>query len=156
MRRKFFDADLHNKFDVPAKKAAKELFKDLENHNLYLKENEKKIGVDFLVYKNEEHLFNLEVECKTLWENAFPYDTVQFPERKAKFCKLDKPTIFVMFNKTYTQFLTVPDDILINSPKAMVRNRYVRYGEHFFQVPITEVIFNDIRKSIKDIRSKND
>ena len=153
MVRKFFDRELYDKYDRLAKDRATELVKELTGYKFVLQENEKKRGVDLLVYQGEKHVFNIETEVKAVWkEEVFPYDSVNFPERKSKFAELDKPTLFLMFNKDLKNYLLVNNTDLLKSPKEMVRNRYVPYGEYFFQVPLDKVIFNDLKKAIINLK----
>lgn len=152
--RKFFDKNLHDKYDKNAKNEILKIFKSELDYNFELIENPKTRGVDILVHTNGDHIFNIETEVKTLWKEEFKYDTVQFPERKEKFAKLEKPTLFVMFNNDYSQFLTVSSKDLLSAPKKMVRNRYVRYGELFYQVPLEKVLFNDLKKSLINLRGE--
>lgn len=150
--RKKFDTQLYNECDSPAKKAVQALFEQHGFGSFDIVENPKKRGVDLLVYKKGEHLFNIETEIKRVWKgDKFPYDNVQFPERKQKFAELDKPTIFVMFNEDLSSYLAVVDEDLLSSPTEMVRNRFVSYGENFFQVPLDRVYFDGLKKAIKQL-----
>jgi hypothetical protein len=147
--RKFFDKDLHNKYDTPAKNIVNKLFK---NTAWRVELSDKNTDVDFKVYKNNELVAYLEVEVKTLWNDAiFPYSDVQWPGRKAKYCNLDKPTIFLMFNKNLSKYLTALDKDLLASDRVMVRNKYVAYGEIFFKVPLEKVLFNNVYKQLMRI-----
>lgn len=150
--RKLFDRELYEKYDSLAKKQVLKIFKNLEGYTFDIQENEKKRGVDLLAFVNGEHVFNIETEVKRVWSGDFEYDSVQFPERKKKFAELDKPTLFIMFNNNLSEYLVVNNTDLLNSPLEMVRNRYVPYGEHFFQVPLNRVIFNDVKKALINMR----
>jgi len=139
--RKHFDRDLYNENDAKAKAAAKEILK-----NFKVEDNPKKTGVDLLVYnKQGEHIFNVECEIKKVWVDKFTYTDVQFPERKSKYCLLEKPTFFIMFNKDLSQYLVVSSKNLLNSPLEIVPNKYISYGEKFFKVPLNKVLFNEFR-----------
>ena len=97
-------------------------------------------------------MFNVETEVKRVWKNKdFEYDSVQFPERKAKFAKLEVPTLFVMFNEKLSAYLVVKDKDLLKSPCVEVPNRYCYKGEYFYQVPLKKVKFNEIKSTIKEI-----
>jgi len=144
--RKHFDKNLHKLFDQKAKNAAIKLFEPL---GISLIENSETKGVDLLAYKDGEHLFYVETEVKSVWAtDEFPYENVQFPYRKQKYAILDKPTIFLMFNGRMNKFLTVCNEDLVKSPVEIVRNKYVAYGEYFYQVPFNKVSFNDIQRSV--------
>lgn len=149
MTRKHFDKELYAKYDVAAKKAIKKIFK---GSAWTIKENEKKTGVDFLVFEGDKHIAYLEVEVKMNWnQKDFPYGDVQWPERKWKYTQLDKPTIFLMFNHDLGQYLTARGETLLNSKLEMVRNKYVRFGENFFKVPVSEITFNDVHSELRDL-----
>ena len=150
--RKRFDPELHKENDKLARKAIKEL---LKGSGLTVKDNPKVREVDILVYKGKEHLFNIECEIKRVWKGEkFPYDNVQFPERKGKYAKLEKPTIFVMFNDDQSKFIALHGKNLIDSPKAEVPNKYVRAGEMFYQVPLDKVSMNDLLCVINELEVK--
>lgn len=130
--RKHFDRALYDKCDSLAKDKA---IKVLRRHGLDVVENPDKVGVDLLVYKNDELLFNVETEIKLVWDGPkFPYENIQFPLRKHKFAILEKPTLFLMFNKDLSKYVAVNSDDLIRSPIEIVRNKFVKYGEYFYQV----------------------
>lgn len=149
--RKRFDRELYNQTDKTAKTKVFDLL--MPNDDIHVYENPKKTGVDILAINpdTEELLFNIECEIKKVWKtDEFPYESVQFPERKAKYAKLDKPTLFVMFNHDQSKYLVVKSDDLLASPLAEVPNKYVYKGEMFYQVPLTKVTFNDINSVIKE------
>ena len=140
--RKPFDAALYAENDALARNKVRELLSD----RFTVVDNPKRYGVDLLVYNESgEHLFNVETEIKRVWVNDFIYTSVQFPERKRKFCALEKPTYFVMFNSDLSQYLVVKGADLAASPLEMVRNKYVKFGEHFFQVTLDKVAFNNFQ-----------
>lgn len=144
--RKKFDKKLYEACDLKAKTKAIAL---LKTHDLKACESPVKTDVDLMVYRDRDHLFNLETEVKLVWqEDAFPYANVQFPQRKQKYAILEKPTIFVMFNANMDKYLSVTSADLIKSPLEMVRNKYVKFGEYFFQVPLSKVSFNNLGESI--------
>lgn len=146
--RKIFNKELYNKYDLIAKEAAKNLIKttdwDFTNHP-------NKTSVDFRIFNKDIHVGYLEVEVKNIWKDTFPFGEVNWPERKWKFCQLDKPTIFLIFNHDLTQYLTTTGNSLLSSKLEMVRNKYVKYGENFFKVPIDKVKFNDIIGELKSL-----
>lgn len=147
--RKRFDKELYERNDKIAKEAVLNL---LDSTELHVIENTKKTQVDLLAYNSEDHVFNIECEIKRVWKDKnFQYDSVQFPERKAKYANLDKPTLFVMFNNDLTSYLVVKSEDLISSPCVEVPNKYMYKGEKFFQVPLDKVYFNDIITPIKEI-----
>lgn len=147
--RKRFDRELYNENDTPAKDYVKELFKDSEYR---IVDNKKKTGVDLFVYKDGQHLCNLECEIKRVWKTKdFPYESVQVPERKSKFFKLDKPTILVMLNADKSAYLAIKQENLNSSPLKEVPNKYVWKGELFYQVPLDKVTMNDLLSVVKEV-----
>lgn len=153
-KRKFFNKSLYKQYDAIAKLSVMRIFKDLTKY--VVEENNKKTGVDLLVFKNGKHVFNIECEIKNVWQtDKFQYDSVQFPERKEKFARLDLPTLFVMFNEDQSSYLVVRDKDLLSSPKVEVSNRYMKFGEYFFRVPIDKVTLNEIKSVIKQMEKEN-
>jgi hypothetical protein len=101
-------------------------------------------AVDLIVDTGSE-TFYCEVEIKKVWQGAvFKYDTLQIPERKSKFAKLDKPAYFMVFNDEKTHAFVCPSSILLSSPVVEVPNKYVYKGELFFQVPINLISLVEI------------
>ena len=150
--RKNFDRKLYEKNDTIAKECSCNLLEATKYNEI---EKSKKTQVDLKVFKGDSHVFNIECEIKRVWKTKdFPYESVQFPERKKKFTDLQKPTLFVMFNADQSSYLVVLDRDLAKSPINMVRNKYIRYGENFFQVPLEKVYFNDIKSAIKEMESQ--
>lgn len=148
--RKRFDPALHADTDTPARDRVKEILKD-SGFNVI--DNPKKRGVDLLVYNDKgKHVANIECEIKLLWKGKdFPYENVQFPERKEKYAISEVPTVFLMHNADRTEYLTVTGDVLISSPKKEVPNKYVYKGEYFFQVPKDKVKFNQLLEVLKGV-----
>lgn len=146
--RKRFDKELYEANDRLARENVRKVAPNFD-----IRDNVKKRDVDLLVYdKDGNHVANIETEIKRVWKGPdFKYESVQFPERKAKYAKLDKPTIFVMFNEDQSKFLVVKDKDLLASPAVVVPNKYVYAGELFFQVPLDKVTFNDISSILQEI-----
>jgi len=150
--RKRFDKELHDRTDKLAKQKAIGILDTVRNCKTI--ENPDRHAVDLLVYNHkDEHIFNCEVEIKTNWKAGedFKYPDVNFLDRKAKYCKLDKPTIFMIFNEDLSQYLTVKGSDVLSSPQEVVKNKYCYDGELFYKLPLTKVHFNNINKSIKEI-----
>jgi hypothetical protein len=144
MATKRFDKKLHEQNDERAPEIAKKYF---SLHGYELRDNPDKYGVDLLGYRDGEFVMYVEVEIKRVWtEEDFPYGSVQFPERKWKFCNLDKPTAFFMINNKCNRALLVTGKDLVASPLKLVSNVYMRKDENFFQVPLDKVTFVEIQK----------
>jgi hypothetical protein len=54
-----------------------------------------------------------------------------------------------MFNHDLSRYLTATGDTLLSSKLEMIRNKYVKYGENFFKVPVDKVIFNDVKGQLR-------
>lgn len=146
--RKRFDPSLYAENDNIAKEFVKNTLKGSEYQVI---ENPKKRGVDLLLYKDSQHVANLECEIKRVWKTEnFPYESVQIPDRKTKYTELEKPTIFVMLNNDQSAYLAIPQKVLLESPKKEVPNKYVYKGEMFYQVPVNNVHLNDIIGAIEE------
>jgi len=148
--RKRFDRELWLENDKKARGACEKLFSEFEN--LEVKPHKDHRKVDLEVFLNGEHIANVETEIKRVWKSKeFQYESVQFPERKRKFCELEKPTIFIMWNSNLSSYLVVTGRDLVNSPSVEVPNKYVYKGEYFFQVPLKKVYMNDIDSALEKI-----
>ena len=148
--RKRFDRELWLENDVKARNACKRIFRGFEN--LKVKPHSDHRKVDLELFLDGEHIANVETEIKRVWKGKeFEYNSVQFPERKRKFCELDKPTIFIMWSANLDSYLVVTGRDLANSPCVEVPNKYVWKGEHFFQVPLKKAYFNDIDSALAKI-----
>lgn len=131
--RKPFSKTLYNNND-PAKQKAIDYF---ANQGTTAVVNPDDYGIDLIV----DDTFYCEVEVKHNWRgDSFPFNTLQIPERKTKFAKLDKPVVFMVMNSEHTHaFLTTGDDVLA-SPLVEVSNKYVPNGEMFFQIPTSKLL----------------
>ena len=140
--RKRFGQTLHDQTDIPARIKAKAIIAKLGYNAI---DNPNKLGVDLLIYKDDNPLFNVECEVKTNWKGEnFKFPDVNMLERKAKYCKLDQPTYFRLFNEDLSNYLIIKDKDLIKAPKEMVRNKYVPFGEYFYKVSLNKVTFNKL------------
>jgi len=91
--------------------------------------------------------FYVEVEIKRVWKDKkFPWATVQFPERKAKYVyQSNIPVKFFMLNAKCNRAFIVDGKDILKSKLVPVYNKYMKGGdEFFFQVPIEKGEFVDI------------
>lgn len=133
MRRKKFDRKLYAKYDQKAKEFA---LAELKKVGLEAEEHRLKTHVDLVVEKDGEVYFYVETEIKTALDGDFPYETLQLPHRKEKFCGLDKPTLFMLFSSNGKRYFCVWDQHVVGSGVAEVSNKYIKGGEFFFQIPL--------------------
>lgn len=146
MIRKRFSKSLYKKNDIVAKEAATKYYEGL---SYIVEENDDKFGPDLIIEKVENsNIVQTYVECevKRVWKDyEFPFENVQFPERKAKYLKLDKPITFFMLNNKGNRALIVKGEDLAKSPMKEVPNKYVHSGELFFQVGLDKISFVDLK-----------
>jgi len=127
---KSFDRKLYSTNDN-AKELAIEYFKRIGMSAIV---NPNDYGVDLIV----DNQFYCEVEVKHNWKDVFfPFPTLQIPERKKKFAKLDKPVVFMVMSSNRKKALVAKDNDVLNSPLKTVSNKYVKKGEKFFQVDVS-------------------
>jgi len=149
---KRFDRELFEQNDKLVRSRVREVMSN--NSTFELRDNPKKLGVDIQVFHNNEHVCNIELERKKVWTGEFKYNTLQIPFRKKKYCELDKPTYFVVFNKDLDNYMVIYQDILVNSEVKEVPNKYVYSGELFFQVDISKVGFNNLQGELDEFLTK--
>ena len=139
---KRFSQELHAANDEMCRKAA------LDSKSLLLHlgidclvDNPDKYGVDLIGFLEDEVCCYVEVERKHGWSGPnFGLKTLHIPLRKKKFCWLDKPTHFVVFNKECSHGAIAPDTTLID---AEIVSLWVKYESNaqFFDIPTDEVTF---------------
>lgn len=138
--KKRFDRNLYKLYDELAKDATK-----LYNEGLgqTLTDNPDRYRQDLVA---DSHL--VECEVKLVWDtDEFPYDTVQLPQRKAKF--FDKLTKFYIWNKSLTRAATFWSDDIKDLEPVEVPNKYVYKGEYFFQIPLEMVEFVELQHELE-------
>ena len=144
--RKRFDRDLYNECND----AANYHFRDQMPKKYNCVEGKKKTDVDVAVFQDLKHVFNAEVEIKKVWGDLdFPYEDVNLPERKRKYCELDLPTLFCIFNKEGNRVKCVWSDKVLKSDVAEVPNKHVWAGEYFFKIKLEDT-FDSIEEALKD------
>ena len=130
--KKRFDRDLYKKYDELAKDATRLHYK---KQGTILKDNPDRYRQDLVC---DDHM--VECEVKLVWDGVdFPYDSVQLPQRKAKF--FDKLTQFYIWNKSFSKAATFWSEDIKDLVPVEVPNKYVYNGEYFFQVPLELVTF---------------
>lgn len=141
--RKRFSKRLYNQNDSQAKDICKEFW---ANREIELRDNPNRYGPDLLMFKDNEQIGMVECEIKRVWKGKdFPWPTIQFPERKAKYIDAaDGKIIFFMLNNECTHAVIVEGNDLITSEKKEVSNIYVRKGEYFYQVPVEKAVLVEI------------
>jgi len=134
---KKFDKQLFEENDKIARECAKTYFTSL---GYTIEDNPDIYGPDLILTSGEVKCF-IECEIKHNWSGEiFQFDTIQFPQRKAKFA-ISHGVIFFMINSMKTKALVVSGDVLMKSPLVEVPNRYIQKGELFFQVPLKSAKF---------------
>lgn len=146
---KKFSEKFFRENDPKARKIVSEFFR---KKGYVMMPNGDRYGPDLKLYKNHQEFEKgnfakfIECEIKRVWkEDKFPYGSVQFPERKAKYIyQTDKPVVFFMLNLKCNKALMVKGEDILKSPLKVVPNIYVKQDEMFFQVPLDKVTFFDI------------
>lgn len=144
--RKPFSKSLHDKNDKIAKSLAIEFINSFYE-DLLAVENPDKYGIDIIIYEGDSVYGYAEAEVKHSWKGKkFPFNTIQFPERKRKLVEKSEglPVLHFMTNTNQTMALIVDAFYVINSPLKEVPNKYVDRGEMFFQVPRIKAQFVDL------------
>lgn len=151
----------HEQCDKSAKDKLKKLFSESNVYSKFtLVEPSDPYTVDFYVYNGDNHVANVEVEVKRLWNSYnFPFDDIQILPRKRKFWENEihskgKPTMFVMFNEELDNHLVISDAMMkelfesenqsrsyasdrSRQEEFLVINREcVEFGKFFNDVPI--------------------
>jgi len=141
--RKGFSKALFEENDGQAKRAARDLAATFGLDEIV--ENTQRYGIDLLGMSEGNVALGIEVEIKHGWkEGAFPFNTIHLPERKEKFCKEKMPVIFCILSKDLKQAAIFGKKTVLQAEKVEVPNRFVRSGEMFFDIPISEVRFVEI------------
>jgi hypothetical protein len=136
--RKAFDKTLFAKNDTQARKAATDY---LLNKGFTVQDNPDKYGPDLIATRNGKTKY-IEVEIKQVFKGgksdaSFPFDSVQLPERKSKYRKYEGIEFWIL-SKDLRWAMVIPGDSLKWKRPKIVSNKYCRWGEKFYQVPLAE------------------
>jgi|ETNvirenome_6_85_1030632.scaffolds.fasta_scaffold11322_3 hypothetical protein len=143
MVRKSFSKALFDENDPQARNAARDLAATFGLDEII--ENSNQYGIDLLGMTKGKISVGIEVEVKHGWSGGdFPFSTIHLPERKEKFCNLDIPVIFCILSKDLKQAAIFGKRTVLNAEKVEVPNRFVKSGELFFDIPVSEVRFVEI------------
>ena len=133
--RKEFNKELYDDNDTIAKEKAIEYFKKI---GMIARHNPDRYGIDLIV----DNKFYCEVEVKHNWKTSrFPFNDLQYSERKRKFAILDSdefPVVMMVINSLLTDALVVRGKDVLSSPSQEVSNKYIKSGEYFFKIPINK------------------
>jgi hypothetical protein len=146
---KQFDREV---FEAEDRRARDAVIAALAEEGLYARDNDDKYGPDLMLYHGYRHIGYIEVEVKRAWrpptssvglsdEPAFPFPTVQVPERKLKFAgnnRTRKTCDFWVLRSDLSFGLIITDKVLRTSPLVEVPNSMVASGELFITVPVAD------------------
>jgi hypothetical protein len=121
----------------------------LAQWGLVAEPNPNRYGVDLLVRKPDEpdHFLAVECEIKRVWTgDSFPYQTIQLPERKGKYRNVPQQLEYWILNADCTSAIIIPEFLLDEHKPVVVPNKYIRWGEKFYQLPIDECVIIQIRE----------
>jgi hypothetical protein len=136
MKTKPFSQEVHDACDPPARDAVIEWifhewgWKACPNEDIY--------GVDLLAYKNKKLMAYVEIETRD-WlgkDVACPYDTIHIPKRKNKFFNKRLPTFYFVVTRDFKNAYWAYDEEIVQSSVKEIRNKAVKEGEYFYDVPI--------------------
>ena len=145
-QRKPFSRRLYNKYDELAKSFGA---REFEKIGLIATPNKKKTAVDLVVTNsNGVVVCYAEVEIKKALDKPFDYDTIQLPERKWKYAKLEHPTLFMLFSSDGSKYFCFWDKFVLKAECTEVFNKYVACNEMFFQIPLKNAD-SDIQKAFR-------
>lgn len=131
-----FDKNLFDMYDKAAR-AATSAF--IEKQGWDVRDHFDIYAQDLIATKDDLELL-VECEVKAVWEgDAFPFDTVQLPERKKKF--FTPNTVFFIWNKDTSNAVYFWARDIDDLEPVPVSNKYVQSNERFFQIPMNLVKF---------------
>lgn len=139
--RKPFSQTLYDNDDS----AKDQLIAYLANHRFHNpRVNPDQYGIDVLAERDGQP-YAFEVEVKHNWKGThFPYSTVHFAGRKAKFTDEAAAPIqnthFVMLNHDRTIALAISGEIIVQAQKVVKETIYTQ-GEEFISVPKAQAKF---------------
>ena len=131
---KQFNPELYEQYDWKARASTKEY---LRRKNIDVLDNEDIYGPDLIV----KDKYYVECEIKVCWSGKFfHWGTLQFSTRKTKFCHLDLPTVFFVWNEPGTSGICFTQKTLLSSEQESVPNCENPDGsEKFYIVDIKKV-----------------
>ena len=130
---KKFDQKLFNQNDPKSREVIKNFFK---KHNLILKDNNDKYGIDLV---SENNSIKIEIERRLVWDKGeFPFSEINLPERKAKFF-LENNVAYIILSKDYSKIGVIEGKNLIeyinDDNLKESANKFVSKGEKFYKIP---------------------
>lgn len=137
--RKPFDKALFEKNDALARQAVSQY---LRSHGVTISPNPDQYGVDLFEMEDDEFdgpypVLGIECEIKRVWSGPdFPWDTIQLPERKAKYRNGIIDVDYYLLNSECTHAIVIPGYLLDEHIPVEVPNKYVSKGERFYQIPV--------------------
>jgi len=132
---KRFDKTLHQNNDPKSRQVVKEYF---STHGILIKDNPDKYGVDLI---SDDGTLQVEVEHRLVWVNDdFPYETVNLPERKAKYFVANS-VAYVILSKDYSRMGIIDGKTImkyiVDENLKESSNKFVRKNEYFYKIPST-------------------
>lgn len=139
---KEFSKALFQRNDPKSRKIVMEYFK---KRKISLVHNENKFGVDLVA---EDGSMSVEVEHRNSWQNAeFPFDTVNVPERKAKYF-VESNVHYAILSKDYSHIGMIAGKELrkyiTESTLTECSNKFIKEGEFFYKVPKLAFVWDKI------------
>lgn len=117
---KKFDEKLHSKYDIEARKTILHILKD------DVKDNENIYGEDMIFTTKRVPFKYLELQVESSWDDTFPY---LYPFVYARKMKFADDTLFMIFNRHYTEIIMFSKKVLDKTPARL--KKYDREQVHF-------------------------
>lgn len=109
----------------------------LESKGFWAWVNEDQFGIDVIAI-NERGKYEIEVEVKHNWKGEkFPYGSVHFAHRKAKFIKPSEFNVFWMLNDDWSWALLI-NGLQMSEASIIVKDTIYTVNEKFISVPVEQ------------------
>jgi len=138
--RKPFDRKLFEQNDALARNA---VTYHLFVNGLIAEPHTDRYGIDLVVRSPEspDVIYGVECEIKRVWTGPkLPYSTIQLPERKRKYLNNPWPIEYWILNNELTHAIVIPGGLVEAAKPVVVANKFVRWGEKFYQIPVADCI----------------
>lgn len=145
-----FDQKAHDKYDIKARQFIKDILGDavIDNPNIY--------GEDMVFTLKKFPYKYLELQVCAMWEYEYPFKSPFVYARKMKF---SKKTLFITFNKFYSQILIFERGGICETPGRL--KKYDREHVNFVpwnkvvKMPTSSLSINEIRIYAGEIVDEN-
>jgi len=138
--RKKFSKELHDKYDLPARKVVSKWAQ--MKWGLKCEPNPNEFAVDLIAYREERPVGYIEVEVRN-WAYCH-YPTIHIAHRKEKLFQENLPVLFFALTQDLSHAYWCKAEIAKNYPLIEVKNFEVPNGELFFDIPTDQFKYVDL------------